>query len=514
MSDVDLTFGSRGAESVLQQQDKIAGSGRKLKEEFADLNRSAVAAFRGTLTQAERLELQIESLDRAMEKGQLGKLTAEQAAQALGRLRGKLADVEQGTDKAFGSTSVTMISQWAAGLAGPAAVLTSIADAMAKAHEQAQEIARMSESAIVSEGQLAQLAQNDPQFKAMLDESRAMFAAGAGESRDETANTVFSLHSAGVKSADDRLMYAEARSTGSVQDVAALARAAATIRANMGDEEVGTQRQQIAKAIIASELSPSKADELMTAAAGAGTAGKTLGLSDEQLLAGTATLATARGSASEGGTRLAAFLSAAEKAGGYAGKPLAEMVTSIDQREQGGENLRDILGDNKEALEGFRLLRQNFGSYQDSLGKISAANDRDVLSERLALIDSDPALSSARVGKRLKQGAQVTDEALLRGSYESLLEGLQADRASQAPFFGNWLNWMDQKQLDWGGMDARTIVGGAIGRGEVDPNSELARQYDQLERQTQLLEKTLEANRETNQTLKTLNGGGLRAGAG
>jgi hypothetical protein len=100
-------------------------------------------------------------------------------------------------------------------------------------------------------------------------------------------------------------LFTQLRAAGIVEQPDIMARAAKTTITAMGEAETGTFRDLVSKAFGASKFSPALAEQLLEAASKSSVSAKGIGLSDEEILAATAVVSSAKGRAETGGTYFA-----------------------------------------------------------------------------------------------------------------------------------------------------------------------------------------------------------------
>jgi cell division septum initiation protein DivIVA len=507
MSDVDLVFGSKGAEQVAGQAERVAGSGRKLKEEFENLSRGAMASFRQMLTPVEKLEQQIQQLEQAMKTGQLGKLSVEQAEATWNRLKVKLGEVKTAaaqaqdelerkessrilekslaalekypeslksasqefvtldnkigdfgakSDEAFGG--VGKIGGYAAAVGMAYGAVAKLKEILADVRAENERLAAQARDSIDGEGGLAQLAGSQQEYDALLQESRGFFAMGAGTTRDESAKLLFDLQSAGL-SKEDRALFAEAKAKGVVSDAGDLAGGVAAMKSSIS---TSSTTDLVDKILAAGSLAPGSAAQVARAAGKAGVLANQAGVGENELLASIAVLAKSTGSPEEGGTLGRSLFKSLDKAGMHG--DLAGMLKQVQERVAGGEKLRDILGGDTEAISAYGVLTgKGAGQFSALTKEIGAADAADLFSSRIGFTDTsrDAALGA----RQSQQGSDVSESGLERGADQNDYEAVQAENRRNNPIWGRMKNaWMDTQWLMSGG-NTDAVLSGEAARG-------------------------------------------------
>jgi hypothetical protein len=312
--------------------DELAQSVRKAAREEEIFAQKAKQVYEMTRTPLEQYNAKMKELNQLLAKG---KISQDDYARASRMAGDELQRAGNKGQQAFGAQAAQSLIHFAGELIGITTAATGVIkvlEEMRKVKEEAAQEARQSEMGM---GSLAQLTTDPKRYKQLVAGAKEMFAQGGASSLDDAAKTVFALESAGLF--EQRDIFTQLKSQGVVSDTANLARATKTIMASMGEEETGTARQVISKAFAAGQYAPSYAQDLLPAAARAGTKAKAAGVSDEELLAATAMAAEASGSAELGGTRIASMLKAMGRLGAYAeGKEPTVYTEEEFQRDKEG----------------------------------------------------------------------------------------------------------------------------------------------------------------------------------
>lgn len=298
--------------------DKVAKKGREAAQEEASMARAGAQVWEETRTPLERHLVKMGELEKLFEKGHVDIETYRRKVHDLGEEFNKTGTAAR---DAFGHETAETLRNFATSMisiGGAAAVFKSMIN---KVHELKTEAAAAGSSAEMSEGALAEVAGgNAEKMRSLLNISRGM-AAQHGMSREQAAGLTFQLASADALDQADLIGNLYGR--GIVKDPAVLARAGKTMVSAMGKEETGGMRAEISKGFAAGEFAPAYTAELMPAAAKAATFAKAAGVSDTELLAGTAIVSEATGGADAAGTGMKALMKslgrigAAKEGSGY-----------------------------------------------------------------------------------------------------------------------------------------------------------------------------------------------------
>lgn len=370
----------------------------KTEDAASKLERAAGRIARANEGPQERYNRKMAELARLVNAG---KLSLDQAQAAAVRYQKQLDRAQQSGHKAFGNTALASLKSYAQGFFGVATAVNLVTQALREQAAERQRAVEGSKGAVVGEAALAQLAvtQGDTlesrraAHQVLLRESRRQFGRGAGANRDEVGQELFKFVSAGLNE-DDRNLGFDIKRANVIGNVGDAATAFAALTKSLGAKEVGSFDDFLDQALAASEIAPAQANEIPLAAARAGGSAKALKLTDEFIIASTALLAGATGSASEGGTQLSALLKQIEKAApgnellkGKSGIDLIKAIASLPEAQQG---IGGILGDRAEAITGFRTLRDNLPALEAQLGKQRAAQADNLAQQSISVALSDP----------------------------------------------------------------------------------------------------------------------------
>ena len=439
----DLVFATKGQAAVLRAQEQMKQQAKDLATEFRKdtqeaekLGRAAVRIYESTKTPQEQMRQRINTLREAIKKG----VAPPEAIEALGRLKTKYhetysaaqKDISKSSeelekfskvqDKSFGTSGVM---KWGAALGG--AVSAAIVTSFKTIRDEQKKLADDAKGALNAEGALAQLADTPAEYRALLGESRGMFAAGVGRDRNEAAETLSDLLNAGISSRGDRAFFGRMRSSGLVNNSGDFAKAAAALRLNLG----GNIQDIVNSSFGAGEYSPGSIEQLLIGASRGGTGAKALGIGFDELIGSTAALSAARNSESEGGTLIASLLKSLDKAGGFEGKTLKQSLAEIQQRVAGGENLRgdSLLGGRAEAVDAYRILTGAEGGdiFAKATAAVAVAGQNKAALRKLEMAESaDPSLRAARASLRASQARAIAE--MDEGTAVNVLEAQAQER--------------------------------------------------------------------------------------
>ena len=259
---------------------------------------------------------------------------------------------------------------------------------------------------------MAQVSANAAEFQQLQQTTDAFFAGGGADTQQEAAQTVFSLKSAGAM--DQLELFRQLRATGVVGNPAQMASAARTLTQTLGRKETGSFRDIVGKAFAASEFSTSTAEQLLEHTALSGGSARALGIGDEELLGASAVLSSATGSASRGGTQLAALLRESMKDEGLKGAgSLGAIINQLRSRDPSTGGLSSA-----EAIAAFQTLDLQRATVGDAVRKIRQAEQTDLAGQKLRIASSDPAQRSANLA------LQAENEEILSQKRKGTIRGL------------------------------------------------------------------------------------------
>lgn len=410
----------KAAKDFRAEQDK----GRKgVDASVKSYGKADVAArrfLRGAETAQDRYNRRLAQGSELVRKGVIDQKQAEQAA---ARYRQQLLRVGQANRSAFGATAARDIKAYATGLFGVSQAISGVSGLLRQAAAERERLEQQVRQSRVGLAELSQLAAagattpggREKAFAAAVAEARAFRSAGAADSVDAAAREVFFLRSAGLDRGD-RDFARDVKASGSISDLAGLAQAFDALRTNLGAKEVGSFEDFLDKAIAASSFAPAQAPEIPQAAARSAGSARALGLSVDSLNAATAFLAKSTGSATEGGTQLAAFLKGIEKDGLAAdptlkGLSLVELVREINSRGLDRGGLADLVGDRQEAITGFRTLAAVLPEFENAVRAIRQADADNLARQTISLPDTDEQLRVGRLADRAKARGDVVGQS-------------------------------------------------------------------------------------------------------
>lgn len=411
----------RDLQSAIEKAEKSAeGLATKLTKDEKAAERLAKQA-----DPTRRYEEQMTKLGRAVARGGLELDKAQTLAERYGE---RLRRASEAGTRAFGGRAIADLRGFALQFVSVNAAISAAVSGLRQLSQEREQAAQRALSARAGFGELAQLAATtgDPagEYGRLVSEARSIRARGGAESQDEAANILFSLVSAGLNR-EDRDFAVKLRASGALQNVGGAATAASALTTALGAGETGNFRDIISKSLAASSIAPALANEITQATTRSAGSARALGLSDEFLLAATAILGKTTGTASEGGTQLAAFLKQVEK-GGLGGGTGAEIVARIAALSPEQQGIGGVLGDRAEAVQGFRTLSANQKLLRSLQSQISRAEETGLADVAIGLPRTDSSQRAAIARARAEGRLEVADTG--RATLQNLVEAAMAER--------------------------------------------------------------------------------------
>lgn len=442
------------------------------------------------------------SLDRIIQRERDLAVAAANAGQASARAS---RDATSEIDKMAQSMTraVASMAPWGSAIDALRSGYETVAQVLERVIDRQKEAANQVRGSTGLE-QLGQLAGGDPaKLRELTDEARRVFSMGAGRDMNEAAGLVFGIRSAGF--ADRETTDLAARLYGTVTDPAGAATAIATLRASMGEAETGDFQSILAKGITTARTSPGNLDAVLKAVSRSGGMARALGVSDEQLLAMFSTVATAAGTPEEGGTQLAALMTALGRHG-LQGDALEHVrrisAEGVPIEEGRGRRKRTRMSHDVADVIKYLHSEQAFRAYSALAGDLDAvtARERELQSTPrelgAALIDAgsaDPTIAVQRLGRRAGAAEQLSAEGM--GQVRAIGEALLQERAASMRAEG-WSEPMVQAEQwagEWGLNNPRLAAMGAwfarlvtFGQSNaVDPNAEALQRLERIATNTE-----------------------------
>ncbi len=327
---------------------KVSEETKKLEREQAEMGRAAKKVFEDTRTPMEEHQARLQKLaellrNKKIDEETYGRAAAESYAKmeaGLEKARAKAGETGQTLEetghkgiKAFSGLGKEILGTVTT-LTGFAGVLGTVNQVFDKMREAKQGAAQEARDAEFSVGSLKQMTGGDQKrYDGLVTAAKEIHARGGARSLDEGARVAFALESAGLL--DQRETFIQLKAKSVVDDTAGLARGAKTMITSMGEDQVGSARQVISKGIAAGRWAPTYMQEILPAAARAGTAARGANVTDKELLATTALLAEATGDPGRATTQEKAMFKAVTLARAYGARETPPMYSDEEfQRDK------------------------------------------------------------------------------------------------------------------------------------------------------------------------------------
>lgn len=306
------------------------------------------------------------NMDKAQQKAVLSSLQLDQSQAKAERSMKRAAKTGQVEFRDL-ATQITGISSGFDLASRAAGVLL---DKLREIREERRRSEQLGRSAAQVEADLNQLAAGDPKRKAELEAIRARLQTSTGITREKAGALTFTAASTGFDSAADiQTLIDLQRTLGTQGDAQPLVDAAASLRAALGQDEVGSLREQLIKLQTAGNISQKNPTAIAAQALRAAPGAALAGISDEELQAAIA--ATIGGLGESTGTGINAFSRFLVTNKDFQGKSLQEATREIQSRNLSGDQLLKLLG-STEALAGFNALSNNLDTIASNEAEIRA----------------------------------------------------------------------------------------------------------------------------------------------
>lgn len=348
-----------------------------------------VKAFDRVIAKERKLAQQAMKTGKAHEQG------ARRADRATAGLAKTSTKAGKANKEAFGAKSLKQLGAYAKGVLGISAAFAAVLSVINEVNAARDELARKQRDSELGMTSLVQLGGGSKKkVRALTGQARKLFAEGGAKDEDEAARVIFGLESSGGNTKANRQILSQLY--GIVGDTAGFAKSATTLQTAFGKKKTGGLRKVFSKAFAASKEAPSKAPELLEAAASSAAFAKQLGLSDKDLLAATAVASKASGTAGIGGTRIRSLLGALGKPqklkGGsrlarlhLKGNSLDEILSILEERGLTNRaKFTKRFGDRAEAFQGLQSLIGNRDLFRKVRGEIGAAEKGDLTGKVIA----------------------------------------------------------------------------------------------------------------------------------
>lgn len=421
--DGDAATAVKAAEDLRKSNERMESGVDDITNSFGKADKASQRFLNSVLTPTEKYNKKLANTNELVKKGVISQ---EEGVAVAARLRDQLERTGAAGQRTFGGRGLDAVQKFGGRLLSAAGSATVLATEIGKVEQRAQAAADNINAAIQGFGELAQISDNPKDLAAnrkLVEQtiSRGIFAPNE---RNQATQFGFALNSSEFVDKNLVLDIGEAKFVRS-DSLAEFAGSVSTFRESVGVGEAGSSRDVVNKAIAAASPTRATAPELLNAAAAIGPQLSALEFSDEAGFGVLSIITRQTGSAAESKTRAKAFLGTLDSKG--IGKAtLVGSVESIQEQIDGGTKVQDILGDNKEAIEGFRFLRNKLPELRKEIARIDRSQALEPLAGKLTLLDSDPTLRASKL-KFKKEGELDVLITELTARRETLLDSTVAD---------------------------------------------------------------------------------------
>ncbi len=348
-----------------------------------------------------------------------GELNSEDAALAVARLQGRVFGVAKEGKKAFGSQALSQIASYAGGIISASAVIGGIKAIFTGISEEADAAAERVRSTLDAIGELQQLSD----FSKNSELSKDLVKRGIAKDTSQAARIVFQLSSSGIRGEDRDFILNQVAANKLVapENLATFSSKVEKSRNVLG---LGSLEDAVNKILQTSDSTDSNATAIAQATTKFGSQMSALGFKGDAGLAALTTVLQSADNQDVAANQLRALLTQIDKRGLSKGG-LRSTVVSLQKRVQAGESIQEILGETR-AIAGFRNIRNRLGFFDEQLGLISSAGERDLVSLRGSEIRNNSSFNAAFLAEEAAGNLSISSEEvtaerrnLVRAAYDS-----------------------------------------------------------------------------------------------
>ena len=460
-----VTTRFRGDTKDLERaHDRAAEGPRKLGEEYRNVSREArearriaVRAMREQETATERYRRELQTLNRAVNRGSI---TQEQHRRAVRQVAREYRNVDEAQESTFSGLD-SSIGTAITNFTSLAAIIGTIGTTLSAAAEDAERIAQANRDASFGLAELAQLEATVPGFRGTTAEARDVFASAATETLDAAARFVFRAQSAQLSQADRDLFEGIGTARFS-SDLAGLIEATRRVQVATGGR-AGDAEDVLARGLATSVNAQANLNEILSATARSAQAATRAGITIDELLGAIPPIVDTAG-AREGATVANAFFAALAKSGLEfetldeaidktrraidEGRPAETFTRGIrdpeDRRRTLAEARRqglvsDPLGGRDEAIRGLEILEANREVVRRVINEVqaAAADSGAFLEQRIGLTRADPTVDATIRNQQAQNIELIAREnegnvRLISEANLALANAIQAERGDSA----------------------------------------------------------------------------------
>jgi len=389
---------ARATESATKKLAEAMGEADEELKSFAEGIRSLNA------TPLDRLREKNEQLAKAVKAGHLTEVEASKAAKRHQDEYQRELDQTKSKQQQLGAGAVAAGSMIASAWQTALAQVSRIATVMRAENDRALGVQQASGKSL---GSLAQIAESPEEMTQLSGLARGLVASGAAPDMSVAVNTVFDAKSSG--SIGDLEQLRQLSEPGVIGNLSEVIKSAASLRAAMGAESAGSISDLMGKAFAAAGPSTASAEGVLIGAARAGSQAKSEGVSVDELLAGTGIIATARGSAEEGGTRMAALLRGMEDDTALQGKSLVERIEDIQSRNLAAPELTKQL--TAEGADAFRILANSLEDLRATAKATAEQVTEETFARKRAIAIGEGAVNVDMLARQAKARGDMARES-------------------------------------------------------------------------------------------------------
>jgi hypothetical protein len=493
--ETDASSTLKAGHDIAKIFDEVGDSVQGSVREMSALERAAKRLVDSNLSPQERYNKQLELMAKAVKAG---KLSMEDAEKTAGRLRQRLDETGNSSQKAF---NIERVGQWATGVFGASAALAALAADFKKTAQDADEAGERIRNALPSSGERAQVATDADDYKGLGNEVRDVRRRGIQTDKKSAEDLVFQLRSTGVTGADkESLLTLAEKGLIAPENILPVAESARKVQRAFGLRDMEAT-MDIAKQ--AAEGTNANMSRTLTGSLEMAQAAKAQGLSGSDAMAALVVAEQQSKSIDVAGTQMKALFEAAQQKG-IKGNTIDSLLDNITAQSK-GKTVFDVLG-RSEAVTGYQTLMDRRGDLHEQMRLISTADERNVASRASDLVGSDPDVSTAMAYRRSVGAEQVQQEDMygqrvnLIGTVRRQIDMRQRERGGFVErFIGSPMRSISNTAEDFipGGQDyfLKNLTNSEIGQLSPDVQKQvLEYQRESLEVQREHLEETKKAN--------------------
>ncbi len=362
-----------------KNKDQAQEAARKIAEDMEAAGDATTRAFNDGLKELRKMGPEGRAAAAEVEKhlretGKAGRKSFQDVVAELGKLDEEAAKVAnnamvsfektaEATDKAFGSSAIEDVKQYATQLLSVGAAIGMISTAFQKVREEQTKSLESLMGQADPEKRLAQIATSGADLDAMINKADEL-ATKYGIGRDQARGLIFSARSEGFE--PDVEMIARASQ---VVDVTSQASLAGVLGRQFGGEG-GSTEQRLSAVLAAAEKSAFNFETVGKNVIKSASATRAAGSDMAETLATNATMANLIGDTA--GDRVKAFAALASLNPMLQGKGVMGAVATLEQMPEDAR--AKVLGQGQEVNEAYRLLLEN----RDAIQQMATAVRADI----------------------------------------------------------------------------------------------------------------------------------------